>query len=73
MGAKGDPRLYFNVNEYKWYEMLIGVSRERSGSGAARAMALQPSLDTIHVDVNDWRGEESEHLAKDKAADNGDT
>ena len=70
---RGDPRLYSNVTKYKGYKLLIGVSRERSGSGAMRAMPLQPGLDTIHVDVNDRRREESEHLAKDKTADNGDT
>lgn len=36
------------------------------------ALALKPCLQAIHVDVNDWRGEESEHLADDEAANNGD-
>lgn len=36
------------------------------------ANALQPGLQAIHVDVNDWRGEESKHLADDEAPDDGD-
>src|SRR5258708_19680851 len=36
-------------------------------------MALQPGLNTIQVDVNDWRSEKSEHLAQDESADNRDS
>src|SRR5712672_2241791 len=53
--------------------LLVGVSRERSGSGATMAMALRPSLNAIHVNVNDRRRKEGEHLAQDESADNGDT
>src|SRR5258708_1078612 len=49
------------------------MSREGSGSGATRAMSLQPGLNAIHVNVNDGGGEKSEHLAKDEPADDGDS
>ena len=34
------------------------------------AMALQPSLNAIHVYVNDGRRKKGEHLAQDESADN---
>ena len=36
------------------------------------AGALEPSLQAVHVNVDDRRGEESEHLADDEAADDSD-
>src|SRR6266403_1026488 len=53
--------------------LLIGVGGERSGSSATMTMALQPSLNAIHVNVNDRRRKKGEHLAQDESADNGDT
>src|SRR5260370_3339931 len=53
-------------------ERSIRVSRERSGSGAARALSLQPGLNAIHVNVNDGSGEERKHLAEDQSANEGD-
>src|SRR6266436_5731862 len=49
------------------------MSRQRSGSRAMRATSLQPGLNAIHINVNDRRGEECEHLAEDQSADDGDT
>src|SRR5258705_11747773 len=37
------------------------------------AMALEPGLNAIHVNVNDGRRKKGEHLAQDESADNGDT
>src|SRR3984893_11578835 len=36
-------------------------------------MSLQPSLNTIHVNVHDGSGEKGEHLAENESADDGDT
>ena len=36
------------------------------------ADALEPRLEAVHVDVDDGRGEEREHLADDEATDDGD-
>ena len=44
--------------------------RRRGGVGSGAA--LNPGLQAIHVDVDDGRGEEREHLAEDEAADDGD-
>src|ERR1700682_4221269 len=38
----------------------------------AGAPTLNPGLQAIHIDVDDRRCEESEHLAEDEAADDGD-
>ena len=49
---------------------LVGVGGNWCGGVGARA--LDPGLQAIHVDVNDGRGEEREHLAEDEAAYDGD-
>ena len=33
---------------------------------------MNPKLQAIHVDINDGRSEEREHLAEDEPADDGD-
>src|SRR5690348_11429253 len=37
------------------------------------ATAAEPELETIHVEINDGCGEESQKLAENEAADDGDT
>src|SRR5258707_8190699 len=49
------------------------MSRERSGGAALCAASLQPGLNAVHVNVNDGRGEEGEHLAEYQSANDGDT
>src|SRR5260370_36976363 len=44
----------------------------RSGSGTASARALEPGLQTIHIDVDDGRGEKRKELTENEAADDGD-
>src|SRR5277367_1522369 len=52
---------------------LVRLGGQRSMRVAVFAKALKPGLQAVHIDVNDRRGEEREHLADDKAADDGDT
>ena len=47
---------------------LVRLHSGRDGQEPVFALALKPCLQAIHVDVNDWRGEESEHLADDEVA-----
>ena len=48
------------------------MRRDGRGSGTASARALEPGLQTIHVDVDDGRGEKRKKLAENEAADDGD-
>ena len=43
-----------------------------SGTGTVSARALEPGLQTIHVDVDDGRGEKRKKLTENEAADDGD-
>ena len=40
--------------------------------GCVAKSAAEPRLQTVHVNVNDRRGEKREHLTKDEAANDGD-
>lgn len=51
---------------------LVCLSGGWDGSVSVFALALEPGLQTIHINVNNGRGEESEHLADDETADDGD-
>ncbi len=41
-------------------------------AGRTAAVALEPHLQTVHVQVNHRRGEQRQRLAQDQAANNGD-
>src|SRR5580658_8397174 len=53
--------------------LSISVCLLRRRARLPSVRPLPPATDTVHVQVNDRSGEESEHLAENQSTDNGDT
>jgi hypothetical protein len=65
--------LDFGSRAFFWGETgLVRFGGKRKVAVVVFADALEPGLKAVHVDVDDGRGEEREHLADDEAADDGD-
>jgi hypothetical protein len=60
------------VRTLPWIGGLVGFGRDGGVGVVVFADALEPGLEAVHIDVDDGRGEEREHLADDEAADDGD-